>query len=113
LLKQRVEARLGRRLEVEEFQGILRDLDRRGLIHLTGESVSIPKTGFQASRRAPQPSLTLALGELSMLPSDVEFSPEEFSAKYGWPEGFAERVLSLAERDGIMYRTPSGRWRRL
>ncbi|MEM2997133.1 MAG: hypothetical protein QXK52_06450, partial [Candidatus Bathyarchaeia archaeon] len=86
--------------------------DRRGLIRLTGESVSIPKTGFQASRRAPQPSLTLALGELSMLPSDVEFSVEELSSRFGWPEGFMERALRIAERDGLVHQTPSGRWRR-
>ncbi|MEM3070816.1 MAG: hypothetical protein QW638_07990, partial [Candidatus Bathyarchaeia archaeon] len=41
LLKGQAEARLGRRLEAGEFQGILKNLDRWGLIRLTGEAASI------------------------------------------------------------------------
>ncbi|MEM3006194.1 MAG: hypothetical protein QXJ79_05715, partial [Candidatus Bathyarchaeia archaeon] len=107
LLKQRAEARLGRRLEAEEYQGILKNLAHRGLIHLSGEAVSIPKGQPHGSGQAPQPSLTLALRELNLLPQDEEFTPEELSSRFRWPLGFVERVLRLAERDGIMYRTPS------
>jgi hypothetical protein len=107
LLKQRAEARLGRRLEGEEYQSTLRSLDHKGLIRLTGEAVSIRKI-----QMAPQETLAQALERLGALPPGAEFSPEELSSRFGWPVDYVERVLRVAEREGIVFQNPSGGWRR-
>jgi hypothetical protein len=107
LLKQKAEAKLGRKLEGEEYQATLRSLDHKELIRLTGEVVSIPKT-----QMASQETLAQALEKLGALPPGAEFSPEELSSRFDWSMDYTERILRLAERDGIVFQTPSGRWRR-
>ena len=107
LLKQRAEAKLGRWLGEEEYQSTLRGLDQKGLIRLTGETVSIPKI-----QMAPRETLAQALEKVGALPPGAELSPEELSSMFGWPTEYAERVLRLAERDGIVFQSPPGRWRR-
>jgi hypothetical protein len=82
LLKQKAEARLGRRLEGEEYQSTLRSLDHKELIRLTGEAVSIPKT-----QMASQETLAQALEKLGALPPGAEFSPEELSSRFGLVDG--------------------------
>jgi hypothetical protein len=110
LLKQKAEARLGRRLEGEEYQSTLRSLEHKGLIRLTNEVVSIPRA--PSAQMASQETLAQALERLGALPPGAEFSPEELSSMFGWPIEYAERILRLAERDGVVFQNPPGRWRR-
>ena len=54
-----------------------------------------------------------ALERLTRLTETVtEFDEKWLSQTMNWDEKFTKRILEIAEGDGLIFRTPSGRWKR-